>query len=67
MCEGLFNSVKGDNGVFFSLNQWYSHSFEQIYLLIGTVSKVSNVAHGYLVFFSATLQYGFIVYESVTH
>ena len=40
--------------VFFSLNQWYSHSFGQICILIWTVSKVSNVAHGRLVFFSAT-------------
>ena len=34
MCEGLFNFEKGDNGGFLSLNQWFSHSFGQICLLI---------------------------------
>ena len=47
-CDG--NSYFSNHSIFFLLMLWHSHFFAQWCLLIGTVSQMSDVAHGHLVF-----------------
>ena len=46
------NSQKGDND-FYLLMLWHNHCIAQMCILIGTVSHVSDVAHGPLIFFAS--------------
>ena len=65
--EDVNDSQKEKMIFFFSLSMsWYNHSFVLICLLIGTISQVSDVAHGRLVLLNVVSFFTGIFKESIS-